>query len=56
MNLHEDEIQMYFELKGTPESSQESYFRRIKAFIKFYEERNKSVDEITTADIQKCIL
>ncbi|NLD49707.1 MAG: tyrosine-type recombinase/integrase [Clostridiaceae bacterium] len=56
MNLHEDEIQMYFELKGTPESSQESYFRRIKAFIKFFEDRNKSVDEITTADIQKYIL
>jgi site-specific recombinase XerD len=56
MNLHENEIQIYFELKGTPESSQESYLRRIKAFIKFFEDRNKSVEEITTADIQKYIL
>lgn len=56
MNLHEDEIQMYFELKGTPESSQESYSRRIQTFIKFFEERNKSVDEITTSEIQKYIL
>lgn len=56
MKIHEDEIQMYFDLKGTPKSSQESYLRRIKAFIKFFEDRNKSVDEITTADIQKYIL
>lgn len=37
MNLHEDEILMYFKLKGTPKSSQESYLRRIKAFIKFFD-------------------
>jgi predicted phosphoadenosine phosphosulfate sulfurtransferase len=44
MSINEEEIQMYFELKGTPESSKESYFRRIKAFINFFEDRNKSVD------------
>jgi integrase/recombinase XerD len=56
MHNYEDEIRMYFELKGTPESSQESYFRRIKAFIKFFEDREKSIDEVTTVDIQKYIL
>jgi len=53
---YQDEIQMYFELKGSPESSRESYQRRINSFIKFFEERQKCVQEITTADIQKYIL
>jgi len=33
MNHYEQEIDLYFELKGTPDSSRESYLRRIFAFL-----------------------
>lgn len=50
------EIELYFELKGTPESSQESYRRRIHAFITFIQEKHSTLDEITEKDIQQYIL
>lgn len=56
MKNYEEKINLYFELKGTPKSSQESYFRRIKAFITFIEQQNKSMDDVTDSDIQQYIL
>lgn len=56
MKNYEQEINLYFELKGTPQSSQESYFRRIKAFITFIQQQNKSMDDVTDGDIQQYIL
>jgi len=56
MNNYEHEINIYFELKGTSESSRESYFRRIQAFITFMQNQNKCLDEITETDIQQYIL
>ncbi|SDF46720.1 hypothetical protein SAMN04488499_10511, partial [Sporomusa acidovorans] len=35
MKNYEQEINLYFELKGTPESSRESYLRRMQAFITY---------------------
>lgn len=56
MNRYEQEINMYFELKGTPESSRESYFRRMNAFIQFIEAQNQFIEKITEQDIQHYIL
>jgi site-specific recombinase XerD len=56
MNHYAQEINMYFELKGTPNSSKESYLRRINAFIQFIQEQHKSIEEITEKDIQQYIL
>ena len=56
MNHYEQEIDLYFELKGTPDSSKESYLRRINAFINFIQDRRKCVEDITESDIQQCIL
>lgn len=56
MNSYEQKIDMYFELKGTPDSSKESYLRRINAFMKFIQDQNKSIEDITEADIQQYIL
>lgn len=56
MHNYDKEIDLYFELKGTPDSSRESYFRRIKAFIAFIQNSDKSIEEITEADIQQYIL
>jgi len=56
MKNYEQQISLYFELKGTPESSRESYFRRIQAFLTFIENQNKSIDDMTESDIQKYIL
>jgi len=57
MNHYKEEIELYFELKGTPESSRESYLRRICAFISFIEDtRHKCLEDITDSDIQQYIL
>ncbi|GAB6153113.1 hypothetical protein JCM17380_18630 [Desulfosporosinus burensis] len=41
MNHYEQEINLYFELKGTPESSRESYFRRIQGFVTYILDQHK---------------
>ncbi len=53
-----EEMNLYFELKDTPESSRESYLRRLKAFIEFIQTNNKdkNIEEITHRDIQDYIL
>lgn len=56
MNQYEQEIQLYFELKGTPPSSKESYLRRMRAFIAFAENRHRSLDEINLSDVQQYII
>lgn len=56
MKNYEQEINLYFELKGTPESSRESYLRRIQAFIRFIQNKNIVLDNITETDIQQYIL
>lgn len=56
MNNYEQDINLYFELKDTPDSSKESYLRRINAFIQFIQKHGKCVDDITESDIQQYIL
>ena len=56
MGHYEEEINLYFELKGTPDSSKESYLRRIYAYISFMQARQKSMADITESDIQQYIL
>jgi len=56
MDYYDQEIELYFELKGTPASSRESYFRRVKAFISYLIDRHKCVEDITDGDIQQYIL
>jgi len=56
MHHYEQKIDLYFELKGIPESSRESYSRRINAFIKFMQDRHKCMEDITESDIQQYIL
>lgn len=55
LNISE-ELELYFDLKGTPESSRESYARRVIAFTTFLQARDKSPDEAVTRDIQEYIL
>jgi len=56
MKKYEQQINLYFELKGTPESSRESYFRRMKAFITYIDTQNKDIEDIIETDIQQYIL
>jgi integrase/recombinase XerD len=56
MEKYQQQINLYFELKDTPESSRESYFRRMKAFILFIENQNKAIEDVTESDIQQYIL
>lgn len=53
---YEQQIQRYFELRATPDSSRESYFRRMKAFMKFMEHSNKPIEHMVFEDIQDYIL
>ncbi|MCC5804046.1 tyrosine-type recombinase/integrase, partial [Rossellomorea vietnamensis] len=55
MDYHQ-KIELYFELKGTPDSSRESYRRRMKAFVSFMEKQNKRLSDTTEEDIQQYIL
>lgn len=55
MRNYDNEIALYFELKDSPDSSRESYSRRVKAFID-YIQKDKPVEDITEADIQQYIL
>lgn len=52
----EERIELYFELKGTPEQSQESYRRRIKAFIKYLEANEVNIEHIADHNVQQYIL
>ncbi len=56
MKDYVEECNLYFALKATPPSSQESYLRRIKAFIEFQEVRQKPLAETELSDIQEYIL
>ena len=56
MDLYEEEIVLYFELKNSSESSRESYLRRMKAFIQYMQDRDKSLEDLTFRDIQQYIL
>jgi integrase/recombinase XerD len=56
MNQYDQEIELYFELKDTPESSRESYWRRMRAFLAFLQERNKPIHDFNERDIQQYIL
>lgn len=56
MNCYQEEIDLYFELKGSPKSTSESYSIRINAFIKFMENKISSIEEISVKDIQQYIL
>jgi len=56
MNQYEQEINLYFELKGTPDSSKESYMRRMRAFITFIQDKSIGMEELTERDIQQYIL
>jgi integrase/recombinase XerD len=53
---YEKEINLFFELKGSPDSTRESYQRRIKAFIQYINEQQKEINSITDVDIQQYIL
>src|SRR5690554_8028972 len=56
INHISNEIERYFELKDTPESSRESYRRRVLAFLKFLQAQNKDSENITSRDVQDYIL
>lgn len=53
---HIQELELFFELRDTPEQSRESYLRRAEAFVKFIEAQGRSVEDVSTQDIQQYIL
>lgn len=56
INQYKETIELYFELKGSPESTQESYYRRMKAFMAYMQKQRKSMEDLNESDIQQYIL
>ena len=56
MKQYDEKIQLYFDLKGTPDSSRESYWRRMRAFLSFMQNSNKSIEDMNEEDVQQYIL
>jgi integrase/recombinase XerD len=56
MDPYKQKVELYFELKGTPDSSRESYWRRMNAFLIYMQERNRPIEEMTLEDVQQYIL
>ena len=56
MKDYEQEINLYFELKDSPNSSRESYLNRINVFIRFLQDKEKDIENIVIEDIQQYIL
>lgn len=56
MNEYLETIELYFELKGTPQSSQESYYRRMNKFLIYMKDHYKCIDDTNETDIQQYIL
>lgn len=56
MYNYDEKIELYFELKDTPDSSRESYRRRMKAFLSFLQDHNRPIEDMNEEDIQQYIL
>jgi integrase/recombinase XerD len=56
MKQYEQKVELYFELKGTPDSSREFYWRRMQAFLIYMQDRQKPIEDMTQEDIQLYIL
>lgn len=56
MKQYDQKIELYFELKGTPYSSRESYWRRMRAFLSYMDGQNRSIEDMNENDIQQYIL
>uniref|UniRef100_UPI000558B37F phage integrase N-terminal SAM-like domain-containing protein n=1 Tax=Halalkalibacter wakoensis TaxID=127891 RepID=UPI000558B37F len=56
MEQYEQKIELYFDLKDSPDSTREAYRRRMKAFLTYMEELNRPLEDINEEDIQQYIL
>jgi integrase/recombinase XerD len=51
MKQYEQKIELFFELKGTPNSSRESYWRRMRAFLNYMQKIKRPIEEMNHEDI-----
>ncbi|MGG0720396.1 phage integrase N-terminal SAM-like domain-containing protein [Robertmurraya massiliosenegalensis] len=56
MEHYDQKIELYFELKDTPLSSRESYWRRMQAFLSYMHKLGKPIERINEEDIQRYII
>ncbi|MFB4167416.1 tyrosine-type recombinase/integrase [Virgibacillus sp. JSM 102003] len=56
MEQYTRKINLYFELKGLPESTKVSYGNSMKIFLVFIDKQNKTIDNLNVEDIQHFIL
>jgi integrase/recombinase XerD len=56
MKQYVQKIELFFELKGTPDSFRESYRRRMWAFLNYMQNIKRPIEELSPDDIQQYIL
>lgn len=56
MERYDEKIELYFDLKDSPESTREAYRRRMKTFLAYMQKHNRPIDDIDEEDIQQFIL
>jgi integrase/recombinase XerD len=56
MKQYVQKVELFFELKGTPNSSRESYWRRMWAFLNYMQNIKRPIEELSYDDIQQYIL
>lgn len=56
MYPYQEKVELYFDLMDTPDSSRESYKRRILAFLSYLQSLGRPIDDMTLADVQQYIL
>jgi len=56
LSIYEEKINIYFEIKGVPDSSRESYTRRIAAFAEHIQRQGGCLESVVESDIQQYIL
>ena len=56
MQKYIQDMQLYFELSGTPESTEEAYLRRLKSFLLYLQNNNIALDNLTLSNVQEYII
>lgn len=56
MENYREKVDLYFELKDSPESTRESYWRRMSFFLNYIDEQDKAIEQTSEEDIQRFIL
>lgn len=56
MKEYYEKVEICFDFKEPPDSSRESFWRKIRAFLSFMQNSNRSIENMKEDDFQQYIL